>query len=181
MTAGETLLDAETVRKLFHYDPESGAFTWRPRPGDMFADARSCAAWHSRCAGKQAGFLNSGYLEFSWNNRRYRVHRAIWIWMTGEWPPLFMDHKNRNRADNRWANLRLATRRQNQGNRGKAKHNTTGFKGVRFHPKPGRWSAQLRLSGKTGHLGMFDTPEEAHAAYCEAAKAAFGEFFNPGH
>lgn len=94
--------------------------------------------------------------------------------MTGEWPADMIDHKNRDRTDNRWENLREATRSQNNANRRAS--STHGFKGATFNRRQGRWMAQTKVNGKRVYLGYYDTPEEAHAAYVAAAERYFGEF-----
>ncbi len=84
--------------------------------------------------------------------------------------------------DNRRSNLRIATGFQNQHNRRKRRDNSCGFKGVtpsgngNKHP----WKAEIVAHGEYHYLGCHDTPEEAHAAYCEAAKRLHGEFANLG-
>lgn len=94
--------------------------------------------------------------------------------MTGEWPSADVDHKNRDRRDNRWENLRAATRSQNNANRvTTASH---GFKGATYNKRQGRWAAQTKFKGKPVYLGYYDTPEEAHAAYLAAAERLWGEF-----
>ena len=40
--------------------------------------------------------------------------------------------------------------------------------------------AQIKLGRRNIHLGSFKTPAAAHKAWCKAAKAAHGQFFNPG-
>jgi hypothetical protein len=97
--------------------------------------------------------------------------------MTGAWPPNDVDHINGVRDDNRWTNLRLATRAENLRNM-KAKTNKTGLKGVYLNA--GRYTARIRHNYTSHYLGRFDTPEEAHAAYRKAADALHGEFANPG-
>ncbi|MCA8339501.1 AP2 domain-containing protein [Burkholderia multivorans] len=52
--------------------------------------------------------------------------------------------------------------------------------GVSSHPNTSRWVARIQHGGKQHYLGMFDTPELAHAAYVAAAKRLHGEFANAG-
>jgi hypothetical protein len=90
------------------------------------------------------------------------------------------DHRNTNKLDARRSNLRAATNQLNQANVGRQKNNTTGFKGVTYRRKQGRWPARyiarIGVSGTRVHLGCFETAEEAHAAYCAAAAKYFGDF-----
>lgn len=84
----------------------------------------------------------------------------------------FPDHVNYNTLDNRRENLRLATRSQNRANTQKQRNNKSGYKGVSWSKKARKWVAQI----DSVHIGYFNTPEEAHVAYCEKAKELFGEF-----
>jgi hypothetical protein len=83
---------------------------------------------------------------------------------------------NGDRANDRLANLRLATSSQNAANKKKHSNNTSGFKGVHLRKGTSRWAAAIRVGQKRIHLGFFSTPEQAHAAYAAAAKEHFGEF-----
>lgn len=83
---------------------------------------------------------------------------------------------NTNTLDNRRSNLRLATSSQNSANTARHCDNKSGYKGVYFEQKTGRWKAQICIRGKQTHLGRFDTPEHAHEAYKQAASEVFGEF-----
>ncbi|CAN7312189.1 HNH endonuclease [Phenylobacterium sp. LjRoot164] len=85
-----------------------------------------------------------------------------------------VDHCDGDGLNNRRANLRLATRLQNQGNRPANRSNRLGVKGVRAHQ--GRYMAEITVSGRSTFLGSFDTIEEASAAYAQAANTRFGEF-----
>jgi hypothetical protein len=87
-------------------------------------------------------------------------------------PEIHIDHKNGNGLHNFPSNIRCANRFGNMQNVGKFSTNTTGFKGVCYHKLAGKWMASI--SGK--YLGLFPTPELAHAAYCEAAARLHGEF-----
>lgn len=87
-----------------------------------------------------------------------------------------VDHKDHNTLDNRRLNLRICTSIQNAQNRVMHSNNRSGFKGVCFHPKTTKWRAVIQVNGRRTSLGLFFTPEQAHIAYCEAAKEAFGEF-----
>ena len=84
------------------------------------------------------------------------------------------DHKNHNTLDCTDDNLRIATPSQNHQNRGRQINNKSGYKGVSFHNR--KWRATIRIKGEYFHLGYYATAEEAHAAYCEAAKRLHGEF-----
>ena len=57
-------------------------------------------------------------------------------------------------------------------------HNNSKYKGV--YLRKNRWIAQIAQHKKVKHLGSFDTPEEAHKAYCKAGKKLHGEFANFG-
>lgn len=87
-----------------------------------------------------------------------------------------VDHKNRNGLDNTRGNLRIATRSENMRNSRRRKDNKSGFKGVSFHRDRRKWTAHIMLNKKSMYLGLFTTPEEAHAAYCAAATSFHGEF-----
>lgn len=127
--------------------------------------------------GKSAGYImGRGYRLLSVNKQRIYAHRLIWCLMTGEWPTLEIDHVNQNKSDNRWNNLRLASRRNNARNQGITAKNTSGFKGVSFHKRTGRWRADIQLNGAQKSLGSFESPEVAHLAYSKAARQYFGEF-----
>lgn len=88
----------------------------------------------------------------------------------------FSDHINGNTFDNRRLNLRVATKGQNNQNKAIHKNNRTGYKGCTYSKRRRKWVAQISLGGKSHYIGRFNTPEEAHAAYCAKAKELFGEF-----
>lgn len=81
-----------------------------------------------------------------------------------------VDHINNDGLDNRRSNLRSVTHLQNMWNYSMPMTNTSGYMGVTWQKGVDRWKAQIGIRGKNKYLGLFDTPEEASAAY-EAAKA----------
>lgn len=81
-----------------------------------------------------------------------------------------------NTLDNRRENLRIANMAQNGINRRAPVNNTSGYKGVSWHAGAGKWRAVITWERKQVHLGFFAAPEDAHAAYCVAAKQMYGEF-----
>jgi hypothetical protein len=94
----------------------------------------------------------------------------------GVLPSKEIDHINGDPGDNRIANLRLATRRENMANARRHKNNRSGLKGAYYNIHRGKWYSSIRGQ----FLGYVATKQEAHAAYCDAARERFGEFFNPG-
>jgi hypothetical protein len=159
------MIDADTLRSLLEYDPDTGVFTWRVKRGG--------SAW----PGVISGCLkDSGYRVISIYNRLYSAHRLAWLYMYDVWPSEEIDHINGVRDDNRINNLREATRKQNSANRRKFGGDLP--KGVTRHWR--RFRAQIRIQGRVKHLGIYDTPEQAHAAYCEAAQKEFGAYHRAG-
>lgn len=111
-------------------------------------------------------------------NKRRRLTLHRFIINAGETE--LVDHRNGDTLDCRRSNLRLATRSQNQANRGAQRNSRTGLKGVVVAPncKQPKWIAQISYQGSCHHLGTFDTPEKAAHAYDVAAKRLHGEFAN---
>lgn len=152
------------VREMLHYDPITGVFTWKKDVGNVKAGA---------VAGSK---VKKGYLLIRLRRKQYLAHRLAWFWMTGEWPKTLIDHKNTNKTDNRWLNLRQASNSENLLNRGRNANNTSGFKGVSLNKSNGRFEAYLTIQGKRKHLGYYDIPEEAHKSYIAAIHQANPEF-----
>lgn len=153
-------LTAERLRELLHYNPETGVFTRiKNRRSDL--------------VGTVAGSINR------WNNGRviicvdmveYKAHRLAWLYMTGKWPVNVIDHIDCNPSNNALENLRDVTIQINCQNQRKAANNRSGFLGVSRNWYAGRWMAKIKVDRVEHYLGIFDTPEEAHAAYVAAKR-----------
>lgn len=158
----------EEVRRTVSYDPATGVLT-RLRRDDMPANV------NARTVGKPAGNLTDHSYSRIWiGPKQHLAHRLAWVLMTGEWPSLYIDHIDGDRNNNRWNNLRLATRGQNAVNsRVRA---SSGLKGV-YLPKKGRsWVAQISINRKNHYLGTYPTAKQANDAYFAAAVKVYGQF-----
>jgi hypothetical protein len=113
-------------------------------------------------AGSAVGCLSKdGYRVFQYRKKQWYEHRIVWEMHNGEIPDgLFIDHINRDKADNRIENLRLVTTQENGFNRG--------AKGYRFVEREGKWKAAIKKDGTIIHLGYFRTENEAADAYAKA-------------
>lgn len=163
-----SIITAEHVREAFDYDVESGELIWRVRPAVNAYATR----FNNQYAGTKAGSISKkGYVYILLLGRRYLAHRIVWLHQNGSMPTLHIDHINGNKSDNRIENLREATQAQNNCNT--SKRNKYG-KGV--NRVWNKYAGQIWHEGKHFYLGLFKTPEEAHAAYCAAATRLHGEF-----
>lgn len=154
------MISLERLKELLSYDPETGLFKWLPRPRIR--------------AGKVAGNrMEKGYIRIYVDGQSYQANILAWFYMTGAWPHADVDHRDGNRANNRYLNLRDVSRSVNLENMRAAKSNsTTGLLGVKRCRD--RFQSAIMVRGKSIHLGTYQTPELAHAAYL-IAKRKFHE------
>lgn len=151
----------QELMSLIDYDGETGVFLWKVRRRGRGGGVRP---------GDRAGTLDKhGYRRIRINGFSYAEHQLALLFTTGDWPKSDVDHVNCDKADNRIANLRVVSRSINKQNlRGAHKSNPTGLLGVSQHKDSKRYRAVIGLpNGVQKHIGTFDTPEEAHAAYLD--------------
>jgi len=132
------------------YEPETGVFRWA-------VSARGITA------GKIAGSVTSyGYQQIKLGRRAYRAHRLAWFLTHGVWPDGEIDHIDGDPLNNRLSNLRVVDRAGNSQNRRAL--------GATWNCQHRRWQSKIQANKIRHHLGYFDTPEEARAAYLKAKK-----------
>ena len=119
--------------------------------------------------------IGAGYPAICMFGSRYYTHCLAFLYMTGEIPEI-VDHINGNKQDCRWANLRRATRSENQMNRGAQKNNSTGVKGVDYRAVYFR--ATVRAKGQPQRCKLFFTLAEAKEWVQRTRLEMHGEFVN---
>lgn len=147
----------ELFRSLLRYEPDTGLFYWiAERPGQ-------------RRLGNVAGHKSDlGYVKILIRPTNVSAHRLAWAFMTGKWPTHEIDHINGERHDNRFDNLRQATRAQNCQNKRLRGNGAAGLPGA--HVRGNRYTAIIDANGVRHRLGTFSTAEEASAVYLEARR-----------
>lgn len=85
-----------------------------------------------------------------------------------------VDHVNGNGLDNRKSNLRLVDDSVNQQNRHRMSLNTSGYRGVTWDKQSKKWRAGIKKTGKSYHLGLHTTREDAARAYDDGARRLYG-------
>lgn len=147
----------ERLQELFRYNPETGVLMWATREESKRV--------HWKNAGKIA--LNSkspsGYKRGSINRISVRAHRIIFKLVHGIEPDE-IDHINGDRSDNRIANLRSCSRRENMTNLRSRRNGATELPLNVTRQKSGNFTASIKFRSRTYFLGTFPTKDEASAA-----------------
>ncbi|AUO64067.1 hypothetical protein WM46_04465 [Citrobacter freundii complex sp. CFNIH2] len=152
MGGANQLPNREQLNEILSYDPTSGKFTWKVSRGKV----RS---------GQPAGSVNSqGYILIKIHGKNLRAHRIAFFMVYGEQPRV-VDHIDGDILNNRIANLRAASLKENQQNRKSKQGSSSKFIGVRWKKQCSKWNAEITIRGKKKHIGYFDSEEEAAKAY----------------
>ena len=144
------------IKKYLRYDAETGKIFWKLNKGG------------NGKAGNEAGWMNKFYHRITINRKTYHAHRIAWLLTYGSWPVDQIDHINGNKKDNRLANLRNVSNRENSRNKKIYKNNTSGTLGVSFDKSKQGYVASIMIKGKHKNLGVFKNKEEAIAARAAA-------------
>lgn len=149
--------------KLFSYDPETGRIC---RIARMVRGQRIIPL----PIPEPTCHKSNGYWRVTIFGKSIYAHRLAWFFVHGEWPDV-IDHINGNGLDNRIANLRSVSAAENAQNKHIPKSNNPHkMIGVNWHKAAGKYTAQIQTNRKQKHLGMFNTAEEAQAAYVKAKR-----------
>lgn len=156
MSDSNSTLTADRLREVLQYDPESGFFTWTL---NVSSTGRK---------GGVAGCTNAaGYVLIRIDKKLHLAHRLAFLYVTGQFPLALVDHRDMVKSNNRWTNLRLASKGQNAQNKIAAQSNNrrTGLLGVYWSGQRKEWGAKLVVNRKQLFGGFHATPEMAHQAY----------------
>ena len=105
----------------------------------------------------------AGYAIVTIDGAIQKVHRMIWIYHNGAIEDKYIiDHKDRNKSNNKIENLRKVTKQENSFN--------SNAKGYYYHKKLKKWRAMIGIDGVRKSLGCFETEAEAKVAYQNAKK-----------
>jgi len=158
-----TTITVDDVKSALNYDPETGVFTWKVRRGQRGK------------VGASAGCSHRGYVRIALYGKSYMAHVLAFFYMTGDWPLHEIDHKDGDKANNRWANLREATRAQNMRNRSAYKNNKLGLKGISMHAR-GRYQVTIYADKRPIYMGLYVSLDEAVKVRDRALKDVHADF-----
>lgn len=150
------MLTQEQIKQILEYNPLTGDFIWLKSTGK---------AKRGNIAG---GIKADGYRRIGIDGKSYAAHRLAYVYMVGPLPAQELDHKDVNRSNNAWDNLRLCSRAENQHNKSIGKNNSSGMKGVTFSKNRRKWKAEIGLNNDRIFLGYYDDPELADLVVTEA-------------
>jgi len=153
------ILTQERLHATIDYNPDTGIFTRKIRTAQ-------CHRIGDRADFVVTGGGLKGYHRVALDSSRHLAHRLAWFYVYGIWPNEEIDHIDGNRANNRISNLRDVSSRVNLENMIRPRiGNKSGFLGVLYHPETGKWRARIQVNKKSVHIGLYETPELAYAAY----------------
>lgn len=153
----------EHLKELLAYDAMTGNFT-----------RKKSIKGHS--IGDKLGHMRDGYHYIQNQGFNYPAHKLAFYFMTGIYPNSDVDHIDRDRSNNRFSNLRIATRSQNMLNTTSHRDSELQCKNVSFIPKTGKFNVKLTVNGRVKHIGNFDDLELADLVAQEARNKYHSSF-----
>lgn len=154
------------LKSIINYDPETGEIKWlefkKNRHENLLATSAS----------------SRGYNNIAIDGKLYRASRIAWLYMEGYFPEYEVDHINRDRGDDRWYNLRHATRACNSSNRMLSKNNKSGVAGVSFEKATSKWKAHISHNNKRKTIGRYHSMIDAVLARYNAEQAIGENYCN---
>lgn len=176
-------LPPSVVAECLRYDPETGELMWKERPRRHFGTSQAHGHFNATVAGTVARARSHGYIRVAISYcgvvHLLYGHRIAYCLMLGKWPDALLDHRDGDGTNNRWGNLRAASKQDNNRNCAARSNSPTGLKWA-YPTRAGRFRAAATVDGKQRNFGRFDTAEEAHAAAATALLSLHGKFFNAG-
>jgi len=160
-------MNAQEIRELLNYNPDTGILTMRIRTSRRVK------------IGDIAGTIKpGGYIDIKIKGRLYKAHRLAWLHAYGSWPKGDIDHINHDGGDNRIINLRDVTCLENMRNQSIYRNNKSGIHGVDWENPCKKWRARITAGRKEIYLGQHIDFFEA----CCARKSAENKYgFHKNH
>lgn len=119
----------------------------------------------SLCGHKRRKYLKVGFTKDG-KMKTFNVHQLVAMMFLGHTPDgtnkVCVDHRDNNQLNNRVDNLQLVSNRENTS---KDREGTSKYTGVSWYKDRNKWIAQIKIDGKSKHLGYFEDEYEAHLAY----------------
>lgn len=145
------MLTQDVLKQYVIYDPATGYFL------------STGVKYSNKIKGERVGTLHKtkGYEYVNIKGKSFRAQRLAFLYMTGEWPKNQVDHINRIKSDNKWANLRDVDSKTNCWNRPLYKTSTSGFTGVAWNKQYNKWQVLCRSNGRQEYLGLYENLAEA--------------------
>lgn len=146
------MLTQTELKHILKYDYQTGLFYWKNPTSRKIR------------TGSVAGSIKKdekNRVVICIGRKMYKAHRLAYLYMTGSFPPIDVDHIDHDTGNNKWENLRPTTRGENQRNLSIKKNNSSGVTGVHFSLNANKWVAFITNDYRRLHLGSFDTFEEA--------------------
>lgn len=150
------------LKSKLTYNPVTGKFRWNKTMGGV-PKSRDRWAGHNRA---------DGYIRIKIDGKLYYGHHLAWLYMTGDWPKddHQIDHKDQNRSNNKFNNLREIHYTENHFNRSKPSTNKSGICGVCWCKSTSKWVAHIGKDNKKYFLGRFTDLADAAKARKDAEK-----------
>ncbi len=159
------MLTSERLRSILEYDPVTGVFIRIAKTG------------RNTVIGRPVGSLDRyGYLQCSIDNRKYKMHRLVFLLADGEFPAEEVDHIDGNPANNAQKNLRKVSRVQNMQNMSLRNESKTSVKNVYFDKRCNKYAVRIRVKGSRRSFGLFEDLELARLVATEARNKYHGEY-----
>lgn len=159
------MITQSRLKEVLVLNEDTGVFTNRCRRGRYKE-------------GETSGYTVEGYTYITIDRKAYPAHHLVWLWHTGKLPDrsFDIDHRNLNRNDNKFPNLRKATRSQNMCNTVAHKDSSSGIKNVSFRKDTGKWAVRVSVEGKYKSFGSYEDRELAELVAQEVRHKYHGEF-----
>ena len=124
-------MNQKKLKRILRYYPKSGIFMWRK-------------AGKGRVMNKAVGSNEGrGYVRIGIGATHYYAHRLAWLYMTGGFPKRGLDHRDQDRSNNAWRNLRELSQGENIINSPHRSNNTSGATGVSWHRGTSKWRVRV--------------------------------------